>query len=286
MTDHDRHDDLGADGPGGGSSDDVESLLVAYALDALDDVERRRVERLLSADLDLKAEADRLTTATDHLAEAAAATGPAAPAGLWDSIASRLDVTSASSDGASPAAVVAGPLDAGYGRPAPAQPAGNVVSLADRTPRRRAGWLVGAAAAAVLLVVGSVAVGSRLSQDDTDPIVAMQKAAEEAAGQPGSRTGELVDTDATMGVPVVVDTDGHAYLMTEQLPTLAPGQTYQLWSVDGGTPVSLGLVGTDSPMTVVGVDRQVMRLALTLEPAGGSAAPTSIPMASGELSEV
>jgi anti-sigma-K factor RskA len=269
MTEHDRQPEPGSDGPGG---DDVDSLLGAFALDAVDDVERRRVERRLEADPELRAEADRLVVAADHLAAAAAGAGPTAPADLWGRIAARLD----------------------HGAPAPAdlpapagdpRPAGDVVVPIGRS-RRRTARLVAAAAAVLLLVAGSVAVGSRLGQDDTDPMVAMRAAAEKASEQPGSRSGELVDADATMGVPVVVDAEGHAFVMTEQLPALPSGETYQLWSVDGGTPVSLGLVGTDSPMTMVGVDGRVTRLALTIEPAGGSAVPTTPPMASGTLTEV
>jgi anti-sigma-K factor RskA len=283
MTERDRPDDIGPTGP---DDDDVESLLGAHALDAVDVVDRRRVERLLGGDAELRAEADRLDAVADQLAEAGAS-GATAPPGLWDAIAARLDEPA--SDLADRGAVPSAPA-----HDAPAR-AASVVAAGEPAPvpigsapsaRRRAGWLLGAAAAVVLVVVGAVAVGARIAEDDTDPLLALEKRAEELASQPGSRTAELVDPDATMGVPVVVDADGHAFVMTAQLPTLAAGTTYQLWSVDGGTPISLGLVGTDSPMAMVGIDGQVQRLALTLEPAGGSAAPTSIPMASGALSEV
>jgi anti-sigma-K factor RskA len=278
MTERDRPDEMGPAGPG---DDDVESLLGAHALDAVDDVDRRRVERLLDGDASLRAEAERLDAVVDHLAEAGAS-GATAPPGLWDAIAARLDEPeSGSSDrGAFPAGQAAAVSVA------PSDVPGVVPIGSAPSTRRRAGWLVGAAAAVVLLVAGAVAVGTRIAEDDTDLLVAIQERAEELARQPGSRTAELVDPDATMGVPVVVDAEGHAFVMTAQLPTLAAGTTYQLWSVDGGTPISLGLVGTESPMAMVGIDGQVHRLALTLEPAGGSAAPTSIPMASGALSEV
>ncbi|HEY6532583.1 MAG TPA: hypothetical protein VIY72_09775, partial [Acidimicrobiales bacterium] len=88
MTERDRSDEMGTDDTGPG--DDVESLLGAYAVDAVDEVERRRVERLLATDADRRAEADRLATAADHLAEAASS-GTTAPPGLWDAIAARID---------------------------------------------------------------------------------------------------------------------------------------------------------------------------------------------------
>ena len=111
----------------------------------------------------------------------------------------------------------------------------------------------------------------------------MEELAAQAAAQPGARTGELTDPDATMAVKVVVDPAGHAFVMSDALPALASGETYQLWAVDGGTPVSLGLLGSDPIMSVVGVDGRVTTLAITREPAGGSADPTTAPMASGTL---
>ena len=53
---------------------DVRDLLGAYALDAVDDVDRRRVERLLAADPGAAREVDSLR-ATAAMLGAAAATG-------------------------------------------------------------------------------------------------------------------------------------------------------------------------------------------------------------------
>ena len=54
MTEREHHD-IG-NGPG---SDDTESLLGAYVLDAVDDVDRRRVERLLETSPEARAEVAR-----------------------------------------------------------------------------------------------------------------------------------------------------------------------------------------------------------------------------------
>ncbi len=62
-----------------------------------------------------------------------------------------------------------------------------------------------------------------------------------APAQPGARTGELTDADDTMAVtgrrrsagPRLRDVGGAC-------PALDGEHTYQLWAVDGGTPVSLG----------------------------------------------
>ena len=290
MTDHERRD---ATGPG--VDDDTATLLGAYALDALDDVERHRVERLIDSDPAARAELDRLLAATDRLADAAAV-GERAPSGLWGSIAAQLDAPPVSASSA-PGAVssVPGAVDSPADRPtadatadvgtaAPPPMATAPISLDARRARRRPGaWVLSAAAAVVLLVAG-IAVGSRIGDDDaTDPLVAMQELAAQAASQPGARTAELTDADATMAVKVVADPAGHAFVMADQLPALTSGEIYQLWAVDGGTPISLGLLGSDPIMSVVGVDGRVTTLAITREPAGGSADPTTAPMASGTL---
>ena len=276
MSEHENHDEMG-DGSG---SDDVETLLGAYVLDAVDEVERRRVERLLASDPAARAEVERLTAASDRLAEVAASDA-AAPSGLLDSIMAQVaersgaDSDGAATDGTDPV----GPDSAGP----------EVVSIsrrADGSARRsRAPWILSAAAVVVLFVIGAFVVGNRSTGGPTDSVAAMEQLAREAAAQPGARTGELTDAGDTMAVPVVVDPQGHAFVMSAVLPALPEGQTYQLWSVDGGTPVSLGLLGSDPVMSVVGVDSAVSALAITTEPAGGSAGPTTTPMASGTLSQ-
>jgi anti-sigma-K factor RskA len=246
MTDRDRHDEKGN---GNGSGDDTETLLGAYVLGAVDDVERRRVERLLETD----------------------------PADLLGSLMAR--VADRATDGRSDPSgrdVVVGGSGA------------EVASLEPRAGLRRprAPWILSAAAVVILFVVGAVVVTTRHDDGVTDSAAAMQKMAAEAASMPGSRTGALTDAENTMAVQVIVDPDGHAFVMSGVLPALDSAHTYQLWSVDGGTPVSLGLLGSDPTMSVVGVDSQVHTLAITMEPMGGSAGPTTTPMASGTLNTV
>jgi anti-sigma-K factor RskA len=89
-----------------------------------------------------------------------------------------------------------------------------------------------------------------------------------------------------MAVQVVVDPDGHAFVMSGVLPPLDSAHTYQLWSAEGGTMVSLGLLGNAPGMSVVGVDPAVHELAITVEPIGGSPGPTAAPMATGTLNTV
>lgn len=308
MSEHEQNDEMG----GGHGTDDTEALLGAYVLDAVDDVDRRRVERLLATDPAARAEVDRLNAAADRLAEAAAE-GATAPTELFSSLMAK--VAERASGGATRphgvgADVVSGSRDTG-GAPTPAPtvepvilprwPVAPAPATADeRLPevaslerhakasaaRRRVPWILSAAAIILLFVVGGVALSNRNdSAGPTDSAAAIEQLAQDAASMPGARTAELTDAGNTMQMKVVVDPEGRAFVMSGVLPALDPDLTYQLWGVDDGTPVSLGLLGSDPSASVIGVDSSVHTLAITTEPAGGSAGPTTAPIASGTLTE-
>jgi anti-sigma-K factor RskA len=296
MTEREHHE-IG----NGNGSDDTEALLGAYVLDAVDDVDRRRVERLLQTSPEARAEVERLNAAADQLADAAAA-GASAPSELFGSLMAKV-AASASGAGSSthgaptpapelepmivPRLHDAGPVVSIPGHPSADTPSG-VVSFERRAEARRSRtpWILSAAAVVVLFVVGAVVVGNRSDGGASDSVAAMEQMAAQAASMPGARTGELTDAGNTMAVQVVVDPDGHAFVMSGVLPPLDSGHTYQLWSAEGGTMVSIGLLGSTPTMSVVGVDPSVHELAITVEPIGGSPGPTVAPMASGTLTTV
>jgi anti-sigma-K factor RskA len=299
MTEREHHDIVNGNG-----SDDTEALLGAYVLDAVDEVDRRRVERLLATSPEARAEVERLNAAADRLAEAAAA-GATAPSELFGTLMAKV--------AAGPAAA-AGPVGEGAPTPPPAVEPVVLPRLSGDAPavpvaghstvdiprgvasferhaearRSRTPWILSAAAVVVLFVVGAVVVGNRSGDGDgvTDSVAAMEQMAAQAATMPGARTGELTDPENSMAVQVVVDPDGHAFVMSGVLPPLDSAHTYQLWSAEGGTMVSLGLLGSSPAMSVVGVDPSVHELAITVEPIGGSPGPTAAPMASGSLNTV
>jgi anti-sigma-K factor RskA len=67
------------------------------------------------------------------------------------------------------------------------------------------------------------------------------------------------------------------------MPALSSDETYQLWGIINGTPISIGLMG-DLPnevgFTVAG-GATPSSLDVTVEPAGGTQTPTSPVVASG-----
>ena len=140
-----------------------------------------------------------------------------------------------------------------------------------------------AAVLAVFVIGGAIFVGVGKDADAPNTIAAMTAMANDAASQPGSRTGFLTDPDQTMKVQVVADAQGHGYLMTDPLPALPENETYQLWAANNGTMISLGMLGSNPEMSLVPIDPSVTELALTREPINGSVAPTSDPMATGSL---
>lgn len=281
MSDHVLHE------PDGTShDDDPRELIGAYVLHALDDDDRRRVEQLLDADPSARAEAARLDVAADQLAEAAAV-GASAPSDLLSSILTQAAARPAGGGAAAPtsAPAVEPVIPPRATRPAPSDD--NVVPLERRAARRsRGAWILSAAAVVLLVVVGGLVVANRSNGDGVSAEVAMREMALEAANQPGARTGQLSDAGNTMAVQVVVDPQGHAFLMADVLPALDDEHTYQLWAAEGDQMVSLGLLGSAPSMSVVGVDPAVTTLALTVEPLGGSTGPTSAPMAQGTLSQI
>ena len=86
----------------------------------------------------------------------------------------------------------------------------------------------------------------------------------------------------TLGAALWTPQDQRVFLTVENLPPAAPGQNYQFWLIDTQlkAPVSAGLLPADTAGSlrvqlspVVHVD-SVERMAISLEPRGGSVAPT------------
>ncbi|MBJ7306572.1 MAG: anti-sigma factor [Acidimicrobiia bacterium] len=241
--------------------DSTRELLGAYVLDAVDDVERRRVENLLASDSSARDEVERLRVAADKLGEASASV---APPQLWESIHSEINS--------------ALPIAANSGVAEPTS-----ISSSKQLRRSNKSFLAAAAVLAVFVIGGAIFAGLRQENNVPDTIAAMTAMANDAASKPGSRTGFLSDPDQTMKVQVVADAQGHGFLMTDPLPALPENQTYQLWAANNGTMISLGMLGSNPEMSLVPIDPSVTELALTREPMSGSISPTSDPMATGFL---
>lgn len=141
-----------------------------------------------------------------------------------------------------------------------------------RGMRRRLALL--AAAAAVVAVVG-VGVGTQLDNDGNGSGTLAGVSID------GPTVAVLADAHGADVAHVVANDDGDV-LVLEKLPMLAAQREYQLWSVDGARPVSLGVLGDGHEEAVpLSLPASAAKLAISEEPAGGSTAPTGQVVASG-----
>jgi anti-sigma-K factor RskA len=225
---------------------DLDELLGAYALDAVDPDERLAVEQYLAVDPRARREVEEHR----EIATVLAWSTMTAPDGLWDRIASNLDE-------------------------AAPQPSGELASVMsfdharhNRPARRRwqnlGSWAVASAAAAVVavLVVNSVA---NQGSDDSPLAVAVA----EARADRDSITADLVRADGTVGGEAIIDQDGHGFLLGATLPELPADQTYQLWGVIGDQVISLGVLGNNPEIELFSAGAPVSQLVVTIERAGG-----------------
>nr|WSW70219.1 anti-sigma factor [Streptomyces sp. NBC_00995] len=104
-----------------------------------------------------------------------------------------------------------------------------------------------------------------------------------AAPDAQSRSGTL--KDGATGTVVVSESQDRAVFLASGLPEAPGGKVYQLWFDEGGTMRSAGLMRAtdDSPTTYAtlleGPVDGATGMGVTVEPAGGSAQPTSAPLA-------
>lgn len=257
-------------------SEELHSLAAPYALDALDELERRRFESHLAQCAECREEVDTLLEVASHLVEGDTQPSSGLRASTLEMIAS------------TPQAPPSPPLEAHSGTrgsagsaadsPGPAAPA----AAAPVPPPRRPAvprWLLGAAAAVVLVVVAAAVVVA-LDDDANDDEVATVLEAPDAtvfvmtSDDPAREATDLeVVHSATHDATVVVGDHVHS---------AGEGSTYQLWGVtpDGGM-LDAGVFDADQQGEVevpVGTPSGVAGWAVTVEPDGGSDEPSGDPV--------
>jgi len=249
---------------------DLDSLLGAYALDALDAADRARVDAYLREDAAARAEVDDLRETAASLA-LLPDTPMEAPPDLWARIQQ---------------AIVEEP-HAGAADPTTAND-----ELAVRRARRaRPRWIApAAAAAAIAIVVLAVQVVSLHGQLDTAHQLGSRATAaafDRAAKTPGAREVGLRSGSGTTLARLVLLPDGTGYLRGDHLAPLPADQTYQLWAVTGSaktpTVVSAGVLGPDPAAVTFSASGPVHGFAVTVEAAGGVVTSHHTPVASAQL---
>jgi anti-sigma-K factor RskA len=247
---------------------EIEELLGAYALDAVDREEAEQIERYLADHADARDEVAQYRETASMLAFA----GADAPSGLWHSIVAsleeeppRLDLpTVAPFDDLPPLRMPEMPTRAFVAEPeiepVADVPVAPVVSLDAARPRRTLAMRVAAGlAAAALLLVALLGLEIGRQSQQVDQLTsaldrnAVESAAAIAARTPGARITEMQAQIGGRHARVVLLPDGTGFVTESNLERLPNGRTYQLWALVGDaakpTAISAGVLGA-SPATV------------------------------------
>lgn len=232
--------------------EELRELLGAFALDAIDDQrERERVQHFLLDDADARAELHELEQAVGWLGHAS----PQPSAGSWDAV--RRAIAQDLADEAQPSR----PTD-------PAPDPEPVTSIADFTARRSARyWKPLAAVAAAIMLIFAIGGIAGLVGDDSRS-TQIQRVA-------------LSAPDGSTAAEVTLRADGTGTIHSTTLPKAPDGHIYQLWAQTShnATMHSAGVLGASVRDESVRVPSDAVRVAISVEPDGGSVRPTTDPVA-------
>ena len=249
---------------------DIHALSGAYAIDALDDIERAQFERHLAECAECRAEVDSLREASAMLAETTALEPPA-------DLRSRLLADIRTVRPLPP--VTPTPEDATEEAPEP-PPAtvtavpGNVTPL--RPGRRFLRGLVAAAA-----VVAALGAGAAVWHPWTDETSQAPTAAQRVQNAPDAVEVTQKIEGGGQATVWASKSLNRVVVQTEGLPPLPEGKIYEMWrqdSRDGMVPAGL-MDADDATVVLQGDVANAVAAGITVEPAAGSNVPTTEPVA-------
>ncbi|EGD40930.1 anti-sigma-K factor RskA (Regulator of sigK) [Nocardioidaceae bacterium Broad-1] len=243
---------------------DIHALSGAYAVDALDDIERARFEEHLAVCADCR---DEVASLRDSAWTLGSLTDTAPPPELRDRLLAGIkeirplppETPAIHEDAAVPAEASSG--------------------------GRRFGWRTFAAAAAVLAVVGTGTVAAvELTRDDSsqtmttaERVLSAKDATTVAVDLPGKARARVVRSVS----------ENRAVLVTSGMPAAPTGKVYELWLQHDEVMVPAGLMpaGSDQTFVLEGDAADASAAGITVEPEGGSDEPTSAPIALFDFSQ-
>lgn len=228
--------------------DDVEELLGAYALDALELKEAEAVELHVRECPRCRAEVEEYRETAAMLAFS----GIDAPPGVWERIQASLEE-------------------------APPE-----LALARVIPIRPSLWQAWGTkmAAAAAVVIAVVALGVSVARDrDGRNARSSDLALARVVKDPDATPVHLVSKGGSSADVVLLD--GNAYLVKDSLPPLSTGETYQLWGQQGETKVSLAVLGPDPQPVKLPLGGKYEALAITAEKSPGVVASSNPAVVAG-----
>lgn len=250
---------------------EVEALLGAYALDAVDDLERARVDRYLATSPRARAEVDDHMQVAMMLGNSA---GPA-PVHVWEQISAVINMNAPATITSTPPAPQ---LPRNIATPARGTGTPSAIGSTATLPRtRKPTGLALVAAACVAILVGlstfTFNQSRRISELQTSAAEAKVDASRErerarrdqsriatleseliSSGTAEARVAQLLSTSTgkvvelqagsvAVGRVVFDPRTGEGFIIATGLQPLPNGRTYQLWGVQGETVLSLGVLG-------------------------------------------
>ncbi len=226
---------------------DLHSLVAPYALDALDQHERTRFEGHLTACGDCRAELDGFVATAARLGEVEC---QAPPAALRDRLMAEVSHTR--------------------------QERPTVVPLTQPGVVRRTLPRLAMAAAFLL---GAVGVGGYVNERDhaNDFRAQSETITSIVAASDAKTTTKAFDGGGHVRLIASEKADS-AYIIATSLAGLPDDKVYQVWMVKGDSPTPQGVFESSGSMVMEGIDG-ADRVAITVEPKGGSKQPTTAPIA-------
>lgn len=231
---------------------DIHQLTGAYALDAVDDIERARFEEHLAECEDCRTEVASLREAASLLSETTLATPPPA---LRESVL------------------------AGISQIRPLPP------VVHRTPVVQRRWFPLLVAAAVVAILG---VGAAIWQPWGPSPDSSLTAAERILEAPDAESVVVDLGDAGRATVTRSESLRRAVITTEGMAPAPQGKVFEVWLQDDeGAMLPAGLMppGEDNQLVLEGDAAAATAAGITVEPAGGSDEPTTEPIALFDFSQ-
>jgi anti-sigma-K factor RskA len=143
-------------------------------------------------------------------------------------------------------------------------------------------WLSGAVAVASIVVAVLFGFAQAHTQDELNQIRAQNQAISLLLSSPQVTLISKSTTEGGVATVVLAAARHQLVVVTNGLPALSAGHVYQLWLIGKTKTTSVGLLpaataGRTAPVLATGVVKGDT-LGLTVEPAGGSAQPTTTPI--------
>lgn len=275
---------------------DLHEQAYPYAVGALPRHQAEEFEAHLSGCTRCDTEVTELRDVTYELSQSVATPAPAALRGaVLAAIAQTPQQTAASSLSTLRGSSASGEVPPQRDDSAPQRPAPTVLPLRRSQPQRLPALLAAAAVLAALAIGAWAFQSQQKAQQTAREAVQSQQVAEQTAQQAAARTERLTEllsapdvktvsgrivTTGGNGTVVLSPSQQQAVFVATDLPDLPAGRIYEAWTIDH-KPVPAATFSAQDAKTAVTLPPAAFdasSVAITIEPAGGSEAPTTKPI--------